>query len=179
MLTGHNALIQMASTTLLVLTGCATAPISQDTTQLQALSLLMPKRIEIVEPFTRVTSFDEDASPDGIELLLQAVNSLDNPGVMIVGEIRFELFEFIPASGDRKGRRLEYWDVALVSKEDQRDHWNQVTQMYEFRLRVDPSVLPIEDRYVLAVTYQSPLGDRLSTDCLIEYKKRGGPMGRR
>lgn len=165
--------------TFVVLTGCASTPINHEASQRQALLLLMPKRIEIVEPFTRVTSFDEDASPDGIELLLQAVNSLDNPGVMIVGEIRFELFEFIPASGDRKGARLEYWDVALASEEDQRDHWNQVTQMYEFRLRVDPSVLPMENRYVLAVMYQSPLGDRLSTDCLIEYQKPRGPMGRR
>ncbi len=179
MLKKHNAIILLVSTPLLVLSGCATAPMTQDAAQLHALSLLLPKRIEIVEPFTNVKSFDDDASPDGIELLLQAVNSLDNPGQMIVGEMRFELYEFVPASGDRRGRRLEYWDLALATEESQRDHWNQVTQMYEFRLRVDPAVLPIDDRYVLAVTYNSPLGDRLSTDCLIEYRKPSRPMGRR
>ena len=179
MLTRYHAIVHLASTTLLVVTGCATAPISHDATQLQALSLLMPKRIEIVEPFTNVKSFDDNATPDGIELLLQAVNSLDNPGQMIVGNMRFELYEYVPASGDRRGRRLEYWDLALATAESQRDHWNQVTQMYEFRLRVDPAVLPIEDRYVLAVTYNSPLGDRLSTDCLIEYRKPSGPLGQR
>ncbi len=152
MLTRHHAITHLATTTVLVLTGCATAPISQDATQLQALSLLMPKRIEIVEPFTNVKSFDGDATPDGIELLLQAVNSLDNPGQMIVGDMRFELYEYVPASGDRRGRRLEYWDLALVTEVAQRNHWNRVTQMYEFRSVTSVALTPTLRNLSLSLT---------------------------
>lgn len=163
----------------LLVGGCAATPVIPNDEQRRALSLLMPERIEIVEPFTRVKSFDKDRKPDGIELLLRAVNALDNPGLMIVGEVRFELYEYVPASGDNRGKRLDTWDISLSSRDDQKDYWNQVTQMYEFRLWVDPSVLPFENRYMMVVTYGSPLGDRLSSDCLIEYREPGTPMGSR
>jgi len=163
----------------LLVGGCAATPIIKNDEQRRALSLLMPQRIEIVEPFTRVKSFDNDRKPDGIELLLRAVNALDNPGLMIVGDVRFELYEFVPASGDNRGKRLDTWDISLNTRNDQKDYWNQVTQMYEFRLWVDPAVLPNENRYMMVVTYQSPLGDRLSADCLIEYREPGMPMGSR
>ena len=145
--------------------------------QRNLLALIMPSRIEIVEPFTRVKSFDDNATPDGIELLLQAVNSLGNAGLMVAGDIRVELFEHIRASGDQKGQRLERWDVELSTEQHQRTHWNQVTQMYEFRLRVDPTVLPLEDRYVLVVTYNSPLGEHLTAECVLRYQPPTEPLG--
>ena len=135
----------------------------------------MPSRIEIVEPFTHLASFDDDKVPDGIELLVQAVNSLDNPGQMIAGVVSIELYEYVPASGDRKGSRLEHWDVQLVTAEDQRSHWNRVTQMYEFKLRVDPTAIPVASRYVLAVTYRSPLGEFLTDEFLIKYHSSALP----
>ena len=138
------------------------------------LELLMPSRIEIVEPFTRVKSFDENSRPDGIELLFQAVNSLDNPGLMVAGTIRVELFEYVPASAEQKGRRFEQWDVELATAEQQRRHWNQVTQMYEFQLGIDAERLPQVETYVLAVTYSSPLGTHLTDECTIEYRPGTG-----
>ena len=163
---------------LIALGGCAkTAGISEAPESKQMLALLMPSRIEIVEPFTRIRSFDDNATPDGIQLLLQAVNSLDDPGLMIVGDLRVELYEHVRASAERKGRRLEHWDVELRREEDQRRHWNQITQMYEFRLRVDPTVIPAGDKYVLAVTYNSPLGQHLMAECLVHYQPLTGPLG--
>lgn len=154
----------------LAVAGCATTPqTANDRESRELLALLMPSRIEIVEPFTRVKSFDDDATPDGIELLLRAVNSLDNPGLMIAGGIRAELFEHVSGSADQKGRRLEHWDVELATAAHQRRYWNQLTQMYEFRLGVDPSVMPQADRYVLLVTYNSPLGEHLTDECVISY----------
>ncbi|RME41385.1 MAG: hypothetical protein D6788_01340, partial [Planctomycetota bacterium] len=137
--------------------GCvAPRPTTAPAQQEEALRLLLPQRIEIVGPFTRVRSFDEDDMPDGIELLLQAVNSLDDPGLMLVGDVRVELYEFVPASADHKGRRLECWTVELDTPQKQRTYWNDVTQMYEFRLGIDPSRIPPAERFVLAVTYTSP-----------------------
>jgi len=161
---------------LIAASGCAsTSQTKDDLARRDSLALLMPSRVEIVEPFTRVKSFDGDDTPDGIELLLQAVNSLDNPGLMIAGQVRVELFEHVPGSADQKGRRLEQWDVELTTTAQQRRYWNQLTQMYEFRLGVDPTVMPIDDRFVLLVTYNSPLGEHLSDEFVVLY--RGGMTG--
>jgi len=158
---------------MLTATGCKSAPrAGSDEARREMLSLLMPSRIEIVKPFTRAKSFDRDNSPDGIELLLRAVNSLDNPGLMIVGHMRVELFEFVEASAEPRGRRLDYWDIDLSSAARQKTFWNQLTQMYEFRLEVDPSVLPRQRSFVLAVTYNSPLGEHLTDHCVVDF---GGP----
>lgn len=174
----HSSLIHVGLVILVALGGCASTPKNVDeAAKRRMLSLLMPNRIEIVEPFTRVRSFDDDASPDGIELLLQAVNSLDNPGLMVVGEFLVELYEHVPASGDQKGARVERWNVPLETAEQQRMYWNQITQMYEFRLAVDPSALPADEKYVLLVTYNSPLDDHLTDECIITRHSSALPLG--
>jgi hypothetical protein len=165
----------IAVTTLVM--GCAAPPRTADgPAQREMLALLMPSRIEIVEPFTRVKSFDGDTTPDGIELLLQAVNSLGNPGLMIAGRMHVELFEQVSASAEQKGRRLEHWDIELATPQQQRTHWNTLTQMYEFRLGIDPARIPLADKYVLAVGYTSPLGERLTDECLVRLRA-GTPFG--
>lgn len=169
--------ISLISAFLLV-AGCAShEPIPTDAAKREMLSLLMPKRIEIVQPFTRVRSFDDNSTPDGIEILLQAVNALDNPGLMLAGQIRVELYEHVPASGLPKGAQLAQWDVQISTVDQQRTHWNQVTQMYEFRLMVDPNVIPHAAKYVLSVTYLSPLGDRWMDECVIERPTATRPLG--
>lgn len=170
--------IRFGSAAVISFAGCAATPSLEDPIARQRmLALLLPDSIEIVEPFTRVKSFDEDATPDGIELLVQAVNCLGYPGTPMVGTVRVELYEHVPASGDRKGRRLEHWTVDLVTEEHQRTYWNQITQMYEFRLRVEPAVIPPADRYVLAVTYNSPLGEHLVDESVIHYQTTAGRPG--
>ena len=179
---GH-ARIRVAYLILAVLSawsvsGCATTPDYTDPKARQkALELLMPERIEIVKPFTRVKSFDDDASPDGIELLLQAVNPLGNVGLMIVGVIRVELYEHVQASGIPTGKRLDSWTIDLAPEESQRRYWNHVTQMYQLRLKINPAVVSVARRYVLVVTYTSPLGEHLTDDCVIERRAISGPLG--
>ena len=141
------------------------------------LAMLMPSRIEIVEPFTRIKSYAADNTPDGIELLLQAVNSLDNPGLMIVGDVNVELYEHVPASADNRGTLLEHWDIELSTARHQLTYWNQLTQMYEFKLGVDPARIPNQGKYVLVVTYNSPLGDHLSDQCILWYRAVTTPLG--
>lgn len=160
------------------LVGCASAPTADDNPQqYKMLALLMPSRIEIVEPFTRVRSFGDTNQPDGIELLVQAVNSLDNPGLMIAGNIRVELYEYVAASGDQKGKPLERWDVELTTARHQKTYWNQLTQMYEFRLGINPAKIPRAERYVLVVTYDSPLGERLTDEFVLKHTPASGPLG--
>lgn len=137
----------------------------------EMLSLLMPERINIVDSFTRAARFDRDSEPDGIELFVQAVNRFDDPGLMIVGTMRVELYEYIPASGDHRGRQLENWDIDLSSSRQQEAYWNGLTQMYEFRLGINREVLPPADRYILAVTYVSPFEDRLSDELVVDLRE--------
>ncbi len=171
----HVAFVHSCLAVLICVAGCAAPPrTTDDTARREMLALLLPSRVKIVEPFTRVKSFDDDATPDGIELLLQAVNALDNPGLMITGTVRVALYEYVPASGDRKGRRLEQWDVELITVRQQRTYWNVMTQMYEFRLGIDPARIPPAKEYVLEVTYRSPLGEHLADECLISYESARG-----
>jgi hypothetical protein len=170
-----------ATTVVVVSLGCATPGRDLDDASVRAmLNLLMPSRIEIVEPFTRVRSFDESATPNGIEVLIRAVNALEDPGLMIAGRVRIELFTYVPASGQNKGPRVEQWDVDLATEKHQQDHWNSMTQMYEFRLALHPEALPVADAYVLAVSYVSPLGDQHSDECVLPRRPtHGGAIERR
>jgi hypothetical protein len=147
----------------------APRPVPDGADTRRMIALLMPKRVEIVEPFTRVQSADGGTTPTRIELLIQAVNTLDNPGLMITGSIRVELYEYVSASGDAKGRRLEFWNIDLDTEKQQNAHWNAMTQMYEFHLGITASQIPQADRYVLAITYNSPMNERLTDECLLRY----------
>ena len=174
----RNQLTYLESTVLVCLTGCAASPLDTDAAaQRKMLALLMPSRIQIVEPFTRVKSFDDDSTPDGIELFLQAVNSLGNAGLNIVGTVRAELYEYVPTSAESKGRRLEHWQVELATSAQQRTYWNGLTQMYEFQLAIDPAKIPGATRYVLAVSYHSPLGEHLTDEYVISYRSASGAPG--
>jgi len=167
----HARFVQLNLILLICLSGCASPPLELgDSAEREMLALLMPGRIEIVRPFTRVKSFDDNATPDGIELLLQAVNSLENPGLMIAGRVRVELYEYVRASGDQKGRRLEHWNIDLTTADQQKAYWNGLAQMYEFPLGIDAAKIPPADKYVLAVTYTSPFGEHLTDECIVSYK---------
>jgi hypothetical protein len=158
--------------------GCkSNARIADESDQRKMLELLMPSRIQIVQPFTRVKSFDDDNEPDGIEVLLQAVNALDNPGLMIAGDVRVELYRHIPASGNRRGQRLESWSIMIANPADQRAYWNEITQMYQFRLGMNAKGIPRDDKYVLQVTYNSPLGQHLTDECIVERPSATLPLG--
>jgi len=165
----HTRLLSGGLLGMAMVAGCHAPPSAADLEAQRAmLALLMPARIEIVEPFTRVKSFDQDDTPDGIELFLRAVNALDNPGLMIVGQVRVELYQYVPASADPKGARLVDWTVDLSTRQQQQMFWNQLTQMYELRLGLDPATIPPASRYVLLVTYRSPLGEVLTDDFVIQ-----------
>lgn len=160
---------QITLVALFLLPGCATTPEAKlEAENRRVLALLLPSGVEIIEPFTRIANFDDDPKPDGIEIMLQAKNPLDSPCLMMVGSVRVELFEFVPASAEQKGRRIEFWNVDLTKPEDQERHWNRVTQMYEFRLGVDTARVPLAQKYLLEVTYNSPLGGHHSDHMVLE-----------
>ncbi len=156
-------------------TACTPKAASLDDPQTrESLALLMPERIGIM-PFTRVESFDDDNRLDGIALLLRPINVLGDP-VNIVGQVRAELYEFTPASGLQTGSRLAMWEVLLNTKEDQRRYWSSTTQMYEFHLELNTGVVSQRPQYVLAVTYNTPLGTHLTDEYILEVPIASEPF---
>lgn len=149
------------------LTGCASRTVDvDDPASRQMLSLLMPTRI-IVEPFTGLKSFDDDDQPDGLEVVLRPVDAFKDP-VKIAGSIRVELYHFQPAAGERKGAKIEQWDIPLISMRDQDTYWNRYTQMYEIPLELDVATAEPADKYVIEVTYNTPLGEHMITEYVFE-----------
>ena len=134
----------------------------------QMVRLLMPQRVEIVEAFTRFASFDDDALPDGIELLILPVDSFGE-AVKIAGTVRVELYAFEQASGEQKGMRVcAPWEIELLTEQDQERYWNTVTGMYEAELELPAGAVPRGEKYVLLVTYNTPLAEHMTDECVLE-----------
>lgn len=169
-------LLTVVALILTLTVGCqAPAPRVIDSTDVAVLSVLLPSAINIVEPFTIIGSAGGEKKQEWIELWLQAQNVLNSPGLMIAGKLRVELNEYLPARGDAKGPRLEHWNIDLATIQDQRDYWNTVTQMYEFRLGFDPQRVPHADKYVVTVIYQPPIGDRLTDEITLARNQAQTP----
>lgn len=167
----RRSIVLTVSLCALLAAGCKTAEsIPDDAASREMLALVLPARIEIVEPFTRPVSMGRTGDVDGIEVLIQAVNALEKPGVMIVGSLRVELYEHVPASGEPRGRQLNRWNIDLSTRERQADHWNPATQMYEFRLGLDRAAMSASGSYVLLATYRSPLGEYLTDEMVVRYQ---------
>jgi hypothetical protein len=135
--------------------------------QLDQLDLLVPRRIEIL-PFTKPRSFDEDATPDGIEVVLAATDAFGD-NVKAVGDYRFELYRFRPASGDPRGERLGFWEEAVRTVAEHQRHWNSYSETYEFELNWDRS-LQANQKYVLQVTYVGPGEKRLFDQYVLDFR---------
>ncbi len=157
--------------------GCQKKTAIDDPDARQMVELLMPQRVEVVEAFTGFKSFDADETPDGIELLLQATDSFGDP-VKMAGVVRIELYTFVQASANRAGERVcAPWEVTLVSEADQQRYWNMVTGMYEVPLEFPDDLSPRDlspggHKYVLQVTYNTPLGTHLTDECVLTASLR-------
>ena len=146
-----------------VVVGCSSQTVNvDDPATRQMLSLLMPAKI-IVEPFSGLKSFDDDDVPDGLEVVLRPVDSFGDP-VKVAGVFRISLAHFRPASGLNQGDPIEQWDVAISTVGDQQAYWNRFTQMYEIPLELDLGTVAPDDRYVIEVTYNTPLGEHMITE---------------
>lgn len=165
----------LAGVMLLLATGCSAPPKATSTaTTDQMLTLLMPTRIEVVKPSTRVRSLSGSGKPEVLELLVRGYTLLENPGALLVGQVRVELFGYQPASANNKGPRITLWEVPLDTQEQQLRFWNPVIQMYEFQLGIEAGAIPPAEKYVLAVTYNTPLGQHLTDEIIFDLHSSAG-----
>jgi hypothetical protein len=152
----------LAAAALYLIGGCARGEISETSggpTAPELVSFYSPRSIKIL-PFTKARSFDEDGIPDGIAVSLQPRDGAGDP-VKAYGTFLFELYGYRPATADHRGERLQSWEQRVVNLEDQKQFWQRVTATYEFQLSWEGQPIPPQKRYLLAVSFQSPGGERL------------------
>jgi len=130
---------------------------------------LSASRVEIVEAFTRWLDLGTGPGLDGVEVYVQPRLN-DGQPVRSGGGVLVELYAFNPASGDPKGRRAELWSIALETEEQRGRHWNRATEMYELRLQLSESSLPLKpgEKHVLVVTHNSAAGMHLSDRMMLD-----------
>jgi hypothetical protein len=82
---------------------------------------------------------------------------------------RFEAYEYLPRSGEEKGKRAIIWpDVDLTEPGRNNEYWRDYLRCYQFALDVGEEIEKGRS-YVLQVTCITPVGEQLIDDFLIEY----------
>ena len=159
--------------TPIILLACCAGPQDPDYTvaqQRQLLSSIAAERIDIDGPFTQPASFDDDAVPDGIEVVIRAFDQ-QGEQTKIAGHLVFELYTFREASADPKGRQLQTWQVSLAGRKDQDTYWDHITRTYEFPLQVNVATMPKDRRFVLLARYSNPWNEHLEDQSVIDLSK--------
>ena len=137
----------------------------EDTKNLQ--KCIIAQKLQIVAPFTKPKSFDEDVIPDGIDLFLKASDQQDDP-VKIAGNIVIQLYAFRNASADPKGQLIETWNYNLTSVNDQVQYWNRNTRMYEIPLSLDIAKLSQARKFVMLARYINPWNEHIENQEIID-----------
>jgi len=141
--------------------------------QRDMLALMLPQEIKI-QPFTKVRSFNEDEIPDGILAVIRPLDKFGDPA-KAVGTFYFELWSFRKASGDRKDKRLAFWERAICTADDVKRYWTRA-QMYEFQLAWTGGIegLAPDRKYVLTATYRPPWKETMEDEYVISFHVPGG-----
>ena len=168
----HNAalMVMVLSVVLMSNTGCLLGPQGPGYTpneQRQILGSIIADRIKVVGPFTRPVSFDNDAIPDGIEVVLQPLDQQGEP-TKLAGNLVFELYTYRPASAEPKGQLAQTWRHSLSSKKDQDARWDRATRMYKFQLMVDKTTMPKSSKYVILARYTNPWNEHFEDEAVID-----------
>ncbi len=139
-----------------------------DNPQLDAfVELIMPARIEIQHYLTRPFDFSGTGDADGLEVVLSVHDSFDDP-VKCVGTFHFELYKMRMASGDKRGQRVDFWQVTIDADDTLVRYWDRVTRFYRFELQRSEGKLP-PGRYILSVRLVTPTDKKLVDEYELAY----------
>jgi hypothetical protein len=142
--------------------GCETARThvrAEDPRVAAFLEIAMPRELEVQRYLTRPASYSSEGRPDGLEVILATRDSFGDP-VKVIGDFHFELSELRLASGDRVGRRVALWSVAIATADDLRQYWDRMARFLRFSLRF-ASPQPAPGRYILTVWLVTPTGEKV------------------
>lgn len=166
-----------AGASVLLLAGCQAerAPISADSPELATfVNLMMPRKIEIQPYLTQPRSLDGSGNANGLEVILAAKDAFGDD-VKCVGTFIVELYTQRLASGDKLGKRMGFWTIAINSEESQKAYWDRLSRFYNFKLELDAGRLE-PGAYVLTVQLTPPTGDKLFSEYAFNH---GGEPGQK
>jgi len=118
------------------------------------IDLMLPRSINFQGFTGGPRALDSAGQAKGIEVHVAAKDSFGH-AAKAFGDFRFELYDFRSNAADPKGERLAVWEVTTFDARSNRDHWNEVHRMYEFRLGFDQAV-PVGNKLVLVAVFSSP-----------------------
>lgn len=142
----------------LFVAGCNTPAPHGDSSASTEAAMFGIESIRIHPVFSHITDWTDDGQIDGVEALVEFSDRFSDP-TKGAGTILFELFEYREGSPDPRGRRVvNPWLASIQTVEQQRAHWNNTTQTYEFKLawpQIHQGQL-----YVLTATFTATTGER-------------------
>src|SRR4051812_12404338 len=130
-----------------------------------------PSEVRLHPTFTQVKDWTGDGKPDGIEAVVELLDSFHEP-TRGSGTFVFEAYEFRQNDPNPANKRLgDPWIVKLETREDQDAKWNTALRAYTFQL---PGKFRPSQTYVLDVRFETtggankPGGGRLFDRLVIE-----------
>lgn len=116
-----------------------------------------PVRVAFL-PLTEIKAAEQAHLDETITAFVALVDS-DGSAVKWPGVFRFELYEYLPQSTERKGKRLHIWeDVDLRGFKENSEYWRDYLRAYEFSLEREATG---HTKYILELTCITPDGKRL------------------
>ena len=167
---GTRYSLPVAIATLFCTGGCQQrgADIQLDDPELAAFVRLMtPRQIEI-QDFTKPFDFEGTGNADGLEAVLAVLDSFDDR-IKCTGTFHFELHTMRTASGDKLGKRIAFWSLAIDSDKTVGQYWERSSRYYCFPLRLSSGTLP-PGRCILTARLITPTGDKLFDDHELTYE---------
>ena len=126
-----------------------------------------PAKVRLHPTFTQVKDWTGDNQPDGIEAVVELLDSFGEP-TRGSGSFLFELSEYRPVEPQPAGGRIaDPWVFKLDTREQQQARWNPALRAYTFQL---PGKFRQDRTYVLDVRFETAGG---------ATRPGGGPPARR
>jgi len=109
-----------------------------------------------------LTSIDADSGSSATISTYVSLHDRFDSSIKGPGVFRFELYEYVPRTGDNRGKRLYSWpEFDLEDAAVNNSYWKDVLRAYKFSLktRIEADAPGL---YILQVTCNSPSGKRLT-----------------
>ena len=120
-------------------------------------------RVQLQRSFTRIVEGNSQRGEQpGIEVFVEVFDQYGDP-IKASGNFRFEIFRYVPAVSDSRGRRYEdegMQEFDLTQAEINQQYWDGITLSYRMRLNLPPDAAEAK-HIVLQVTFISGPEDQV------------------
>ena len=145
--------------------GCSGSPTPPVRTPAEA-QFFKPASMHLSSAFTKVTDFDGDGAPDGVEAVVELQDRFGD-ATKAAGRIVFQVYAYKPVNPDTRGIPIAGpFEGRVDSIQDQRNRWSRVNRAYIFQLAFPNAAL--DHDYVVDAMFESTDGKRLFDRMTIE-----------